>query len=115
MAFTLQEAARNEAALRSFIEAIRPPVHIRKELDFDYSASGHAIELHEIRPDWQGREKLVYRPFARIRCFKTTGWWRLYWMRSDLKWHIYDPSADHRSLRAALEVVRADAYGCFFG
>jgi len=43
------------------------------------------------------------------------GEWRLYWMRRDLKWHAYEPGAEHRSLHDALAVVDADAHCCFFG
>jgi hypothetical protein len=36
-------------------------------------------------------------------------------MRSDLKWHAYEPAAVHRTLMSALTVIDIDEYGCFFG
>jgi hypothetical protein len=59
--------------------------------------------------------KYPHTPIARVRYFRSRGEWQLYWRRQDLKWHLYEPSAIHKSLRSALHVVVADAYGCFFG
>ena len=52
---------------------------------------------------------------ARIRYIRSKAHWRLYWMRSDLKWHAYEPSPEHESLQDALAVVDQDAHCCFFG
>jgi hypothetical protein len=55
------------------------------------------------------------RAFARVKYVRTKDEWRLYWMRADLKWHLYEPAPIHDSLQDALAVVDQDHYGCFFG
>lgn len=115
MAFSEIENTRNAAAISWFLERRRPPEPIRPELDIGYSVSGHAVEVFEIRPDWQDKSTFRQTPVARVRYFQSRGEWRLYWMRGDLKWHMYEPSPHHGSLRAALAVIDADIYCCFFG
>ena len=115
MAFTDLEREQNLAALKWFVERRRPPEHIRPQLDIGYAVVGHTVDLFEIRPDWQDRTSTRHTPVARMRFFRSRNAWQLYWMRRDLKWHSYEPGATHPSLRAALEVVDADEYCCFFG
>lgn len=58
------------------------------------------------------------RPFThRWRESDTSGpetQWRLYWRRSDLKWHAHEPGA-YGSLQDSLTVVDEDTHCCFFG
>ena len=115
MALTDTERAASLAALKAFIDKRRPPEHIRPQLDFGFSVVNHVVDIFEIRPDWQDKSTTRHTPVARVRFLRSQGDWRLYRMRSDLKWHAYEPSPTHKSLRAALRVVDADAYGCFFG
>jgi len=115
VAFTDIERARNLASLKWFLERRRPPEHIRAKLDIGYAVEGHAVDIFEIRPDWQDKTETRHSPVARIKYVRSADEWRLYWMRRDLKWHSYEPSATHSSLKAALAVVDADAYCCFFG
>jgi len=115
MAFTDVERAENLATLKWFIEHRRPPEHLRSQVDFGYSVEGHIVDIFEVRPEWEDKTSTRHTPLARVRFFRTRGRWKLYWMRSDLKWHSYQPSELHKSLRSALHVVDADAYGCFFG
>ena len=115
MAFTDEERARNLAALKWFVERRRPPAHIRPELDIGYAVVGHVVDLYEIRPDWMDRHSTRHTPVARLRFVRSRNEWRLYWMRRDLRWHAFEPAATHPTLRAALEVVEADEYRCFFG
>jgi hypothetical protein len=115
MAFTDIERARNLQALKWFVGQRRPPEHIRPQLDIGYAILGHTVDIFEIRPDWQDKTTTRHTPAARIRFVRTRNQWCLYWMRRDLKWHLYEPSEFHDSLRSALEVVNADAHCCFFG
>jgi Protein of unknown function (DUF3024) len=115
MAFNDIERARNLAALKAFLERKRPPPHIRSQLDFGCAVVGQVVDVFEIRPDWQDATITRHRPFARIRFVRSSKQWRLYWMRQDLKWHAYEPSARHASLQSALDVIAADAHCCFFG
>jgi len=115
MAFTESERATNLAALKWFLQRRRPPEDIRSKLDIGYAIVGQTVDVFEIRPDWQDNSTTRHTPVARIRYVRSKGEWRLYWMRRDLKWHAYEPGAEHRSLHDALAVVDADAHCCFFG
>jgi hypothetical protein len=115
MAFTEAERAENLASLKWFVERHRPPEHLRSQVDIGYSIVGHTVEVFEIRPEWRDASSTRHLPFARVRFFRSREEWKLYWRRSDLKWYGYEPSEFHKSLRSALQVVDADAYGCFFG
>jgi hypothetical protein len=49
---------------------------------------------------------------CKIVYVKCSGCWKLYWMRVDLKWHLYE---EYSSLDELLEVVKKDPDGCFWG
>lgn len=115
MALTELELKRCERDLEKFLEQRRPPAHIRPQLDFGYRISGQSVEILEIRPDWRDRSLMRERAFAKATFVRTVNAWRVYWMRSDLKWHVYDPCAQARSLGEFLAVVHADEHCCFFG
>ncbi|MFA0900803.1 DUF3024 domain-containing protein [Vibrio cholerae] len=36
-------------------------------------------------------------------------------MKSDLKWHAYEPIPEVKFLEVFFEVLQDDAYGCFWG
>lgn len=68
----------------------------------------------EIRPKMGGKPGKTELAFAKATYVKTKGIWKVYWMRGNLKWHPYEPSAAH-SLEAFLKLVDEDKNGCFFG
>ena len=69
----------------------------------------------EERPDWQDPSKRLRTPVAKCRFVRTTGLWTLYWMRADLRWHVYRPVAPTSDLAALADVVDRDQYCAFFG
>ena len=115
MALTELELKRCERDLDKFIERRRPPAHIRPQLDFGYRISGQSVEILEIRPDWRDKSIKRERPVAKATFVRTVNAWRVFWMRSDLKWHGYEPNAQVRSIAEFIAVVDADEYCCFFG
>lgn len=86
MALSELEIARVRKALDAFIEKRRPPPHIRPKLDLSYRISGQSVEIFEIRPVWRGQagEKLEHG-VAKATFVRTTGVWRVFWLRRDLK------------------------------
>ncbi|EKH9141988.1 hypothetical protein PAN28_005445, partial [Escherichia coli] len=54
MAFTDLEYQAVKKEVHQFIESIRPPEHIRNELDIVYSINDQTIDIGEQRPVWQG-------------------------------------------------------------
>jgi hypothetical protein len=87
MALSEFERKRIEKAAQAFIERRRPPPHVRPKLDFGYRITGQSLELFEIRPRWDKPTEKREHPFAKATYVKTTGAWKLFWRRADLKWH----------------------------
>ncbi|EHW3394839.1 hypothetical protein ABGB90_004991, partial [Escherichia coli] len=54
MAFNDLEYQAVKKEVHQFIESIRPPEHIRNELDIVYSINDQTIDIGEQRPVWQG-------------------------------------------------------------
>lgn len=97
--------------VKQFVDSIRPPKHIRNEVDIVYTIIDQTIDIGEKRPLWNGKSGETYiSPSARIKYIRSTNIWKLYWMRRDLKWHLYFTGG---TLTELLEVVRNDAH-CFF-
>jgi hypothetical protein len=57
-----------------------------------------------------GSEYLDYA--CKMTYVKSRGFWKLYWMRADLKWHIYE---EYQSLDDLLKEVKDDPNSCFWG
>lgn len=115
MALTALELASCERDLAKFLERRRPPPHVRSQLDIVCRIDGQSVEVLEVRPDWRDPLAKMERPVAKATFVRTRDRWRVYWMRSDLKWHAYAPSPEVRSLEAFLHVVDRDDFCCFFG
>ena len=49
---------------------------------------------------------------CKIIYVKNSDMWKLYWMRADLKWHLYE---EYQNLDELLEEVKKDPNGCFWG
>jgi len=54
-------------------------------------------------------------PFAKVKFEKTNQAWKIYWMRGNLKWNLYDPKPSVESLDFALDEIMRDPHHCFFG
>lgn len=114
MAFSEKETKRYEKQVAAFVEKRRPPEDIRDELDIGFRIKGHSVEIFEIRPRYSDPKVIDDIPVAKTTYVRTQNVWKVFWMRSDLKWHGYDPP-EVRSLKKWLELVDEDAWGCFWG
>ncbi|WP_202303731.1 DUF3024 domain-containing protein [Dryocola clanedunensis] len=113
MAFNDLEYHAVNKEVKAFVDSIRPPEHVRKELDMVYNIEDQTIEIGALRPVWRGEPgETHFLPSVRIKYIRSLKRWKLYWMRQDLKWHLYDTT---ETLTEALEVVRVDPDSCFFG
>ena len=115
MTFNDLERKRIENAMSSFMAKRRPPVHVRSQLDIGYRLVGQSIEIFETRPQWDDLSVIVERSFAKATYVKTQKLWKVFWMRSDLKWHGYKPVPTVSSIDEFVTAVDADPYCCFFG
>ncbi|MCB1667127.1 MAG: DUF3024 domain-containing protein [Porticoccaceae bacterium] len=115
MAISEFEEKRCEREVKKFMEAKRPPPHVRNQLDFGYRIENQSVEMFEIRPEWGNPEKIMQIPFAKATYVKKAKIWKIYWQRQDLKWHSYQPVPEVEFLEDFLAVVSEDKHGCFFG
>ena len=109
------ETKRVEKLASQYIDAHRPPPHIRSQLDISFRITEQSLELFEIRPRWDNPSEILEHDFAKTTFVKKTRSWKIYWMRQDLKWHCYEPVPEVASLEEFLSVVSEDAQACFRG
>lgn len=116
MAFTEAEILQHQATIeKHFWSHHRPPLHLRAKIREGHRIKDRSIVLFYVRPRFLKPKEQMEHPFAKIRHFPGLNCWRIYWMRADLKWHGYQAKPKAQSLKAALNVIHQDAYGCFFG
>ena len=113
MAFSELELARVHRIMTHYIARRRPRPEIRDQLDIGYVVEGQSVIIHEDRQLYDGSRLL--EPVAKATWVRTQKVWKIFWMRSDLRWHGYEPLAQVRTLDKVLEGVDADPYGCFWG
>lgn len=115
MAFEQFTYKRVEALTNKFIEKLRPPVHVRQELDISFRIDGQSVIIFEIRPQWDNPDKKIECMVAKTTFVRTKNIWKIYWQRADLKWHIYKPADQVDRFEEFLKIVSEDAFGCFWG
>ncbi|MCP4978455.1 MAG: DUF3024 domain-containing protein [Maribacter sp.] len=94
----------------------RTPAKNQNELRFTYEVKGHGILVWEERPGWRNPEEWTKMGVAKFLYTRSKKQWKLYWMRRDLKWHLYDPDVSvSNTLEPLVSVVAQDQWGAFFG
>ena len=115
MALKPEQISDSLAAMGEFVQRMKPPPEFLDKLSYKAELIGSSVILSDVRPMWNSPRRKRASPFAKIKCVATRREWRLYWMKSDLKWHSYEYKPVFRSLRKALLEVEEDSYHCFFG
>ena len=115
MAFTEKEREKWNKLVGHFIEDQRPREEIRAQVDLSFSIEDQSIEIFEIRPHPNNPDEKIEPSVAKATWVRTQQIWKVYWLRADLKWHKYDPQPEVDSLKAFLDLVKEDAYACFWG
>ncbi len=104
-----------EKIIANYIESIRPPVEVRKQLDIGYTFENNELIIFEIRPFFMDETKIINSPFVRTKFVKSRKIWKIYWMRASGKWELYEPDPIVKDLPAFFEILDLDEYGCFRG
>jgi hypothetical protein len=115
MAFNLENTVDIIEIMENWMERIRPPLHIRPELDISFKIDRQSIILFEIRPSFRNPSELIELPFAKVSFVKSENIWKVYWMRSNKKWTLYEPRPQVKNLKAFIKLVDDDEYHCFKG
>jgi hypothetical protein len=101
--------------MEAFLERKRPPEHIRPQLDIGYKIEGQSIIIHEIRPFWSEPSKIIHPEVAKATFVKTKNHWKVFWLRSNLKWYAYNPKPTVKTLKDFVTLVEEDKHACFWG
>jgi len=115
MALSEFEQKRCEKIVSAFVESRRPAAHLRPKLDLGFRVSGQSVEVFSIGPRWDNSKEKVEHSVAKATFVRSTGSWRIYWQRADLKWHRYDPMPEVAALEEFVKVLGEDEHGCFWG
>jgi hypothetical protein len=115
MSFNELDLKRYGKVMELFIEKRRPPKQIRDEVDLSYKFEKTNIIIFEIRPQWKDPSKIIEIPIAKTMYVKQSRNWKIYWQKSDLKWHSYDPCPIVETLEEFIEIVDRDEFACFWG
>ena len=102
-------------AMENFIARKRPPEDIRDQLDLSYKIEGQSVIVFEIRPYWENKEEKIEPKIAKATFVKAKDHWKIFWQRSDLKWHSYKPRPTVKSLNDFVNTIEEDKYHCFWG
>ncbi len=114
MAFTELELKRIDRSVGELCR-LRSLPQFADELRFVYEVEGHVVSVYEERLPWRGDGDWTRSGIARFRFVRSKGVWRLYWMRSDLRWYLYETDEMPSDLDALVAIVEADEFGAFFG
>jgi hypothetical protein len=115
MALPENELRECLAATGGFLERRRPPPKFRELVDLHVEISGSEVVIYEIRARHQNKNEKVRSHIAKIKWVATQKVWRLFWMRSDLKWHAYPRLPKAAEINSLIAEIEKDPCGCFFG
>lgn len=114
MTFSIEELSKVDQLMDGFCRKRNHPDYI-DQVRLDFSVHDQVVEIYEERPYWRNPSEKTQTPVARIRYVRSQDTWKLYWMRSNLKWQLYEPFPGGRHLREILNEIDRDTFGCFFG
>ena len=97
------------------MQSRRPPAHVRPKLDIGFRVSGQSVEIFEIRPRFNKPTEKLEHSVAKATFVKYAQAWRVFWQRSDLKWHTYEPMPVVESLDEFVKLLEEDQHSCFWG
>jgi hypothetical protein len=64
---------------------------------------------------WNNPKEKIEEAVAKATYVKKKNLWKVFWQRTDLNWHRYEPDPEVSTIEKFLEVVERDEYCCFFG
>lgn len=102
-----------ELKIAEAVEKIRPPVHVKHQLDISYTFEKNTILLFEKRASYGNPSEIMENPFAKIKFVKSKDNWTIYWMKGNLKWAEY--KSDVAKMEEVFKIIKTDADNCFFG
>lgn len=102
-------------AMENFLSIIRPPEDIRHQLDIGYKIEQQSIIVFEIRPKWNKPDIILEHSIAKATYVKSKNNWKIFWMRSNLKWDSYTPQPTVKTIEEFTIIVGEDKHYYFWG
>lgn len=93
----------------------RSPAQLRDQLRTIFKVEGYDVTVYEERPRRDDPNQWSSMPLAKFKYVGKDNAWKLYWMRRDAKWHLYEMPPGTKSLEALVREVDSDPHGAFFG
>jgi len=115
MAISEFETKRYDKYVSEYIAKHRPPAHIRNEVDLCYRIEDQSIIIYELRSAWNMPDKKIEVMVAKTTYVKKNKIWKVYWHKSDMKWHSFNPNPEVKTLEEFLSLLEEDANCCFYG
>jgi len=109
------EQKQCEKIIGTFVESRRPPSHMRAQIDVGFRINGQSVEIFTVTPRFDNPNEPIEHAVAKATFVRSTGRWRVFWQRADLKWHRYEPAPEVSSLEKFIELVGEDDHSCFWG
>lgn len=101
--------------MEAYLSKVRPPEDIRPKLDIGYRIDNQSVFIFEIRPRWDNPSEIRTYDYAKATFVKKKNIWKIYWMRQNLEWYLFEPLPAVRNLQEFLKIVDEDKYHCFKG
>ena len=114
MAISEFEQKRCDREMENFLKAHRPPAHIRHEFDIGYRLENQSVEIFEVRPHFRNPKETMETMAAKATYVKAQNEWRVFWFKSDMKWHRYPPAPEVKYFEDFFAIVGEDANSCFW-
>ena len=102
-------------SLENFLHKKRPPLGMKSHLDLTYKIDNQSVIIFETRPVWNNPQETLNSNVAKATYIKAKDQWDVYWMRSDLKWHRYQPTPHVKTVKEFVALVDKDEHCCFWG
>ncbi len=115
MPLTEKQTEEIEKAAAKFLYHHRPPAEIRDKVDLAYRIKEQSIFIFEIRPKWDNEEIKIEEQIAKATYVKAQKHWKIFWMRGNLQWTLYEPIPYVKLISDFFDIVSDDEMYCFFG
>ena len=93
----------------------KSPAHLRCQQRTVYVVEGHDVTVYEERLRWDNPQEWTNSGIAKFKYNRKQNVWKLYWMKSDLKWHVYELLPESTRIDKLVVEVDKDPHGAFFG
>lgn len=101
--------------IENYLSYIRPEEEIRNEVDIAYKIEKQSVIIYDIRPSWTDKSKKIETEIAKATFVKKENHWKVYWQKSDQKWHAYKPNPIVPNLLDFIRLIEKDEHYCFWG